>query len=178
MEQNVNVWKANLTNGLILGLIGIVYTLVIYFLDLSFNKIQGYVFIFLQIVILYFLVKSYRDNFLHGNITYGQAFGAGVIICLYYAILIAIFTYILYSVIDPGLINKQLAFTEEMMLKKGLTQAQVDAGMAVQSKIMKPAIMAPVSIFGSMIWGIIISLIVGIFVRKEGNPLIETPSNQ
>lgn len=178
MEQNVNVWKANLTNGLILGLIGIVYSLVIYFLDLSFNKIQGYVFIFLQIVILYFLVKSYRDNFLHGNITYGQAFGAGVIISLYYAILIAIFTYILYSVIDPGLINKQLAFTEEMMLKKGLTQAQVDAGMAVQSKIMKPAIMAPVSIFGSMIWGIIISLIVGIFVRKEGNPLIETPSNQ
>jgi len=178
MEQNVNVWKANLTNGLILGLIGIVYSLVIYFLDLSFNKIQGYVFIFLQIVILYILVKSYRDNFLHGNITYGQAFGAGVIISLYYAILIAIFTYILYSVIDPGLINKQLAFTEEMMLKKGLTQAQVDAGMAVQSKIMKPAIMAPVSIFGSMIWGIIISLIVGIFVRKEGNPLIETPSNQ
>lgn len=178
MEQNVNVWKANLINGLILGLIGIVYSLVIYFLDLSFNKIQGYVFIFLQIVILYILVKSYRDNFLHGNITYGQAFGAGVIISLYYAILIAIFTYILYSVIDPGLINKQLAFTEEMMLKKGLTQAQVDAGMAVQSKIMKPAIMAPVSIFGSMIWGIIISLIVGIFVRKEGNPLIETPSNQ
>jgi hypothetical protein len=178
MEQNVNVWKANLTNGLILGLIGIVYSLVIYFLDLSFNKIQGYVFIFLQMVILYFLVKSYRDNFLHGNITYGQAFGAGVIISLYYAILIAIFTYILYSVIDPGLINKQLAFTEEMMLKKGLTQAQVDAGMAVQSKIMKPAIMAPLSIFGTMIWGIIISLIVGIFVRKEGNPLIETPSNQ
>ena len=35
MEQNVNVWKANLTNGLILGLIGIVYSLVMYFLDLS-----------------------------------------------------------------------------------------------------------------------------------------------
>ena len=177
MEQNVNVWKANLTNGLILGLIGIVYSLVIYFLDLSFNKIQGYVFIFLQIVILYFLIKSYRDNFLHGNITYGQAFGAGVIICLYYAILIAIFTYILYSVIDPGLINKQLSFTEEMMLKKGLTQAQVDAGMAVQSKIMKPAIMAPLSVFGTMLGGLIISLIVGIFVRKEGNPLIDTPAN-
>ena len=178
MEQNVNVWKANLTNGLILGLIGIVYSLVIYFLNLSFNKVQGYVFILLQIVIFYFLIKSYRDSFLHGNITYGQAFGAGVIISLYYAILMAIFTYILYTVIDPGLINKQLAFAEEMMLKKGLTQTQVDAGIAVQSKLMKPAIMAPLSIFSSMLWGIIISLIVGIFVRKEGNPLIETPSNQ
>ena len=178
MEQNTNVWKANLTNGLILGLIGIVYSLVIYFLNLSFNKVQGYVFILLQIVIIYFLVKSYRDNFLHGFITYGQAFGAGVIIFLYYAIVMAIFTYILYTVIDTGLIDKQLAYTEEMMMKKGLAQAKLDAGMAVQSKIMKPEILAPISIFGNMLWGIIISLVVGIFVRKEGNPLIETPLNQ
>ncbi len=178
MEQNVNVWKANLTNGLILGLIGIVYSLIIYFLDLSFNKAQGFVFMVLQVVILYYLLKSYRDNFLYGNITYGKALGAGLVICLYYAILIAIFNYILYTVIDPALLSKQLAFTEEMMLKKGLPQAQIDAGMAIQSKIMKPAIMAPLSIFGTMLWGLIISLIVGIFVRKEGNPLIDsTPAN-
>ncbi len=103
MEENVNVWKANLTNGFILGLIGIVYSLVMYFLDLSFNKIQGFVFIVFQVVILYYLVKSYRDNFLHGRITYGQSLGAGVIICLYYSILMALFNYILYTVIDTGL---------------------------------------------------------------------------
>ena len=27
MEEKVNLWKANLTNGLILGLVGIVYSL-------------------------------------------------------------------------------------------------------------------------------------------------------
>jgi hypothetical protein len=178
MEQNVNVWKANLTNGLILGLIGIVYSLVVYFLDLSFNKVQGYVFILLQIFMLYFLIKSYRDNFLHGNITYGQAIGAGAVICLYYAIMIAIFTYILYTVIDSGLPQKQLAFAEEMMMKKGIPQAQIDAGMAIQKKIMKPEIMAPISIFGNMFMGVIISLIIGIFIRKEGNPLSDTPPNQ
>ena len=177
MEPNVNVWKANLTNGLILGLIGIVFTLVMYFFDLSFNKVQGFVLIIIQIVILYFLLKSYRDNFLHGNITYGQALGAGLVIFLYYAVLIAIFSYILYSVIDTGLLNKQMAFNEELMLKKGMPQAQIDAGMAMRSKLMKPAIMAPLSIFGTMLGGLIISLIVGIFVRKEGNPLIDTPAN-
>ncbi len=56
------------------------------------------------------------------------------------------------------MLSKQLAFTEEMMLKKGLPQAQVDAGMAIQAKIMKPAIIAPLSIFGTMLWGLIISL--------------------
>jgi hypothetical protein len=177
MEQKVNVWKANLTNGLILGLTGVVYSLVMYFLDLTFNQVQGYVYIVVQIVLLYFLVKSYRDNYLHGQITYGESVGAGVVISLYSAILAAIFMYLLYTVIDSGLTEKQLAFVEEKMLQKGAPQEAVDAGMAIQRKIMKPEILAPVSILGNMLWGTIIALIVSIFIKKEGNPLIDTPAN-
>lgn len=177
MEKGVNVWKANLTNGLILGLIGIIYTLVMYYLDLMFNKTQGYVYFVLEIIILYLLIKSYRDNFLHGYMTYGQAIGAGMVIIVYYAILTAIFTYILYAIIDTGLIDKQMAAAEELMMKKGYPQSQIDAGMAVQKKLMKPELMAPFSILGTVLSGLIISLIVGIFVRKEGNPLIDSPEN-
>ena len=177
MEQKVNVWKANLTNGLILGLAGVVYSLVVYFLDLSLNKVQGYVFMGIEAVILYFLLKSYRDNYKHGQITFGESVGAGVIICLYYSLIMAVFAYLLYSFIDTGLVAKQLAFAEETMQKKGLPQASIDAAMTIQEKIMKPAIMAPLSILGNMLWGVVLSLIVSIFVRKEGNPLIETPAN-
>jgi hypothetical protein len=177
MEQNVNVWKANLTNGLILGLIGIVYSLVIYFLDLTFNKVQGYVLILIQVVVLFILLKSYRDNFKHGIITYGEALGAGVIIFLYYAVIMAVFSYILFTVIDPDMTKKMLAYSEEVMLKRGLPQASIDAGMAVQAKIMKPIILAPVSIIGSMFRGLIMSLIVAVFVRKEGNPLVDQAAN-
>ena len=128
-NKKANVWKANLTNGLILGLIGIVYTLVIYFLDLTLTRPGIYVYSGpILIFILYFLLKSYRDNYLHGYMTYGQAFGAGVVIFLYYAIITAIFTYILYALIDPGLIDKQLAVAEELMAKKGLPQETLDAG--------------------------------------------------
>jgi len=174
MEQNVNIWKANLTNGLMLGLIGIVYTLVMYFLDLALNKTQGYLFLLAVIVILFFLVKSYRDTYLHGAISYGQALGAGLIICLYYAVIMAIFSYFLYAIIDPELTDKMIAMAEEQMMKKGLSQTQIDTGLAFQKKIMKPGIIAPISIFGSMFQGLIMSLIVAAFVRKEGNPLIDT----
>jgi hypothetical protein len=177
MEQKVNVWKANLTNGLILALVGIAYSLVMYFLDLTLNKPQSYVFMIIQVGMLYYLMKSYRDNFMHGQITYGQSVGAGVIICLYYAIAMAIFSYILYAIIDPGLVAKQLAFAEEAMVKKGAPQAAIDAGMAFSAKLMKPAIMAPLSILGNMLWGVILSLLVSIFIRKEGNPLIDAPQN-
>jgi hypothetical protein len=177
MEQKVNVWKVNLTNGLILGLTGVVYSLVMYFLDLTFNQVQSYVYIVVEIGLLFFLLKSYRDNFMHGQITYGQSVGAGAVIFLYSAIITAIFIYILYTVIDTGLTEKQFAFMEEKMLEKGAPQEAVEAGMAIQRKIMKPEIMAPFSILGTMFSGTIISLIVSIFIKKEGNPLIDTPAN-
>jgi hypothetical protein len=178
MEQKVNVWKANLNNGLLLGLTGVIYSLVMYFLDLTFNQVQGYIFMVVQIALLYFLLKSYRDNSMHGQISYGQSVGAGAVIILYSAIISAIFMYILYTLIDSGLTEKQLAFVEEKMLQKGAPQEAIDAGMAIQRKIMKPEIMAPFSILGSMFFGTILSLIVSIFIKKEGNPLIDTPSNQ
>ncbi len=177
MEPKVNAWKSNLNNGLILGLAGIVYSLILYFLDQSLNKTGGYIFIIIQIGLLFFLLKSYRDNLMHGQITYGQSFGAGLIICIYYAIIMAIFSYILYTVIDPGLVAKQLAMAEEGMVKKGLPQSAIDTGMAFTAKIMKPSIMVISGIFGNIIWGAILSLVISIFIKKEGNPLIDAPEN-
>jgi hypothetical protein len=175
MDENVSVWKANLTNGLVLGLVGVIYSLVLYFFDQTFNKNLGYLFLVIQIVVLYLLVKSYRDNYLHGFINYGRAVGAGVVIFLYTSVIAAIFSYILYKFIDTGLIAKSLQYTEEVMQKRGLSQEAIDAGMNLQRKIMKPGIMAFTSIFFGMLYGTVLSLIVAIFVRKEGNPLIDAP---
>jgi hypothetical protein len=175
MEQNVNVWKANLTNGLILALVGIVYSLIMYFLDLTLNKTQGYIFMVIMLVLLYFLLKSYRDNFRHGQITYGESVGAGVIICLYYTLIMAVFSYILFTIIDPGLVAKQLVQAEEAMRAKGnMTEAQIDTAMKFTQKFMKPSIMTITGLIFGMIWATVISLLVSIFVRKEGNPLLDT----
>lgn len=179
MESKVNPWKANLTNGAILALVGITYTLIMYFLDMTMNKSQGYILILIQIGLLYFLLKSYRDNSMHGQITYGQSVGAGVIISLYYALAMSLFTYILYTVIDPGLVAKQLAVAEEAMRAKGgLTDGQIDTAMQFTAKFMNPVVLAITGIFGGVLWGTIISLLVSIFIKKEGNPLIDTPESQ
>ncbi|MDR2887528.1 MAG: DUF4199 domain-containing protein [Bacteroidales bacterium] len=177
MEQKVNVWKANITNGLIMGMAAVIYSLVIYFTDLIFNKAQGYIFMIIQIALLAYLVKSYRDNSLFGRITYGQAVGAGVIICLYCAIVATAFQYLLYSVIDTGLIAKQIAFAEETMQAKGLPQETIDAAMKVQQKLITPGFIAIMGIFGNMFWGTIMSLAVAMFVKKAGNPLADTPTD-
>jgi hypothetical protein len=43
---------------------------------------------------------------------------------------------------------------------------------------MKPVVMAITGVFGGILWGTIISLLVSIFIKKEGNPLIDAPANQ
>jgi hypothetical protein len=174
MEPKANVWKANLTNGLIMGLIGVAFSLVLYFLDLTTNKWVGYSLYVIEIIVLFFLLKSYRDNYMHGMITYGQAVGAGVVIFVYCAIIMAVFTYILYALIDPGLINKMLALSEEESMKRGYSQEQIDMGMKITKKIMTAPVLTIFSIFGTMFVGTILSLIDAAFVRKEGNPLIDS----
>lgn len=175
MEKTSNVWKDNLVNGLILGLIGVAFTLVMWILDLTTNKNMGYLFLLAEVIILFFLLKSYRDNYLHGTISYGQALGAGVVIFLYATIITSIFSYILNTFIDPDLMAKGLAAQEQMLLDRGMTQEQVDAGLKVAEKMMKPAISIPIGLVVNMFFGLILSLIAAAFVRKEGNPLVETP---
>ncbi|MGE5420150.1 MAG: DUF4199 domain-containing protein [Chloroflexota bacterium] len=176
MEEKVNPWKANFANGMIMGLAGVIFTLVLWFLDLTFNKNASYIFLLIAVFLLYYFIKSYRDNYLHGMITYGQSLGAGMIIFLYSSIIGAIFGYLLYTVIDPELVNKSLAAAEEQLRASGkMNDSMIDTALEMQKKFMKPGILALFSIGGNLFFGFIISLIVSIFTRKEGNPLVDAP---
>lgn len=178
MEEKVNPWKANFSNGLIMGLTGVVFTLVLWFLDLTFTPGASYAFLLIGIILLYFLIKSYRDNHLYGKITYGQSLGAGMIIFVYYGIIMAIFSYLLYTIIDPELTEKGLAAAEEQLRKSGrVPENMIETSMDMQRKFMKPGIMAGFSILGSLFTGLIMSLLVSIFTRKEGNPLVDNQAN-
>lgn len=179
METKVNPWKANFSNGLILGLVGVVISLILWFLDLTFNQGAAFISIIVSIFLLYYFIKLYRDNYLHGIMTYGQSFGAGMIIWLYSAIISTIFIYLLYTVIDPELPAKSLAMTEERLRASGrVPEEMMDQSLAMQKKFMTPTVITISGFIGSMFWGAIVTLIVSIFTRKEGNPLLETTENK
>ena len=173
MENKVSVWKANLNNGIILGLAGVVFSLVLWFTDQISNQNIGYIWFLVLAVALFFMIKAYRDNYLRGFITYGQSLGAGVVIMLYYAIITAIFSYILYKFLDQGLIAKMLMISEESMIKQGIPESALEQGLKVQKKIMTPGFLAASSIFSTMLIGTVISLLISLFTRREGNPLID-----
>jgi hypothetical protein len=173
MENKVSPWKANLNAGIILGLIGIIWTLVLWFLDQTTNRSLGWIFWIVLIIGLFLGIKSYRDKYLNGFITYGQSLGAGVIIMIYYSLIAAVFTYLLYKFIDPNLTDKLLAMTEEQLVERGMTEGMIEQSMQIQKKIMTPLVMSVSSIFAGVFIGTILSLIISLFTKREGNPLID-----
>jgi type II secretory pathway component PulF len=64
-----------------------------------------------------------------------------------------------------------------MRAKGNLTESQIETAMNFTGKFMKPGIMVISGVFFGMLFGTIISLIVSIFIKKEGNPLIDSPAN-
>jgi len=174
MEEKTNsLWKAGLMYGLILGLILIIYTVLLYIIDQSFNKVLGYaVYLFIAVMVFYG-AKSYRDSSLNGFISYGKALGVSMLIVLFASILNSIYLYIHVTIIDTNYIAKLLAFTEEQMLQKGTPDEQIEMAIKMQSKMMKPGIMSAIAILGIGFWGFIISLITSIFVKKQGDPYQE-----
>jgi len=80
---------------------------------------------------------------------------------------------VLYAVIDPGLVDKSLAFQEEKLIDRGMPEAAIDQALAMQAKMMKPWFTALMSTLSSVFYGLILSLIVSLFIMKKGNPLLD-----
>jgi hypothetical protein len=92
--------------------------------------------------ILFFAMKSRKNDTLAGFMTYGQGFGTGMLIMIFGGLITAVYTFVFYTYIDTDFINKMLEIRRTEMLKKDL---------------------------GSLFFGLIISLVLAA-VNKRENP--------
>jgi len=173
MEKKRSIWKETLNYGIIYGLITVVFSVLTYMFDLTFKTWIIWPSMLLGIIVLFFLLRSYRDHYNGGYITYGKSVGAGVIISIYAAIITAVYVYVLYAFIDPGLMDKLIAMAEAKMAEKGLPEEAIEKAMEMQAKMMKPWFTSLMGIVNSVFYGLILSLIVSLFVMKKGNPLLD-----
>jgi Protein of unknown function (DUF4199) len=173
MEQKRSIWKETLNYGIILGLIAVGFSLLTYMFDLTFKSWIIWPTMMLTVLVLFFLLRSYRDHYNNGYISYGKSVGAGVVINIYAALISAVFIYVLYAFIDPELIDKSLAVAEEKMIARGIPEEAIEKGMEMQAKMMKPWFTTLMATIMSIFWGFILSLVVSLFVMKKGNPLLD-----
>lgn len=122
---------------------------------------------FLFIIGLFMGIRRYRDNTLqNGYITYGKALLTGMWISFLAGLVYSIYTVIIYT-FHPELLNHYLTIAEEM-----IEQIYGKSALNGSMKQFFTAFTTPFSIglselFGKFINGLIFSLIIAAFLRKQ-----------
>ena len=123
--------KIVLTFGLIAGaVLSVMMLLTLPFHDqIGFDKslVIGYTTMVMAFLMVYFGVRSYRDNVAGGSVGFGRAFIVGLAITLVASACYVATWQVLYYRFMPDYLDKYAAYAIEKAKKSGATQAEIDA---------------------------------------------------
>jgi hypothetical protein len=123
--------KIVLTFGLIAGVIlSAMMLLAMLFQDqIGFDRgaIVGYTSMVLAFLMVFFGVRSYRDNVPGGSVTFGRAFTVGLMITVVASVCYVATWEFIYYKLSPDFSDKLAAYTLEKAKKSGATDAQIAA---------------------------------------------------
>ena len=167
MDNKKIFWKNAMNYGAILGGITVGLTLIFYLTHLkALNWLKNISFVFF----IYYGTKILRDKFYNGFITYSKAVGSGTMISIFAGIILSFFSFILLNYIAPELKDETVRIMEEELLKRGMSEDEVELFSNTKDSLSNPILVMFSGIFGYAIIGVIISLFTSIFLRNEPNP--------
>jgi len=162
-----------LTYGLYLGIALILVSLAYYLTDNIFAKSTQWANYAVMICGIVLAQINYRKR-LGGTMFYGQALGVGILTVLFASVITALYTYILYELIDPSL-NDQVILTmeEQLITQENLPEEQINLIIKMLSAFQKPAVRAIMGIISGTFTGLILSLITSIFTQKKPDEITQ-----
>lgn len=167
--KNNSLVKSSMNAGAILGLVMVAFTIVLYVLNLTTSKSLNLLFYVFIVAGLYISIKQYGKEQLNGFLTYKVSLSYGILVSFFASVILAFFTYLLYKLIDPDLINKLKELQIEEMLKRGITEDQIEymQDSSIFKMMLSPGMIAISSLFTYTIVGVLLSLIVSFFTKSK-----------
>ena len=162
---NVSPVSVGFKWGVITALISTILTLVFYFLKMLSNPIASLVSVVLLIALIFLAVKGFRDQ--NGTMSVGQGVIVGLILGLVSGVVGAVFTYVLYTFIDPNLLTTQMELQEQKLFESGMDEDQIEQTMAIASKFSNPALTSVFALIGSVIMSLLFSLVPAFVFKRE-----------
>jgi hypothetical protein len=172
---------------IVFGLISGVVSSVLMFLTLPLMKngtinfdngeIFGYTAIFLSFLLVFFGIRSYRENS-GGTISFGRAFSVGILITLISCVFYVASWELIYFKLMPdfarGHMNKYATHTVATMRAKGATEAAIAAKKAEIDKLMtmleNPFLNSAMTFIEPFPVGLIVTLISAAILRRKTAP--------
>lgn len=175
MEQKpASMLKSSLTSGIYIGVALILISVIMYVAGVMFETWAQYISYPILLLGAIYAQVTYRKS-LGGEMAYGKAVGVGVLALIFASVLSSIYAFLLYTVIDPELLDQIRIMTEQRLVEQGnIPEEQMDQVLEMSMRFQKPGIMAIMGIFGGALIGLIVSLITAIFTKK--NPSDEVPA--
>ena len=168
--------KIVLTFGLIAGaILAAMMLLTIPFMDgIGFDKseIIGYSTMVLAFLMVFFGVKSCRDNVAGGSVTFGRAFVVGLMITLVASVCYVATWQVVYYKLAPDFTDKYVAYTVDKAKKSGASDAQIAAQKKEITEMMdmykNPLINIGITLLEPLPVGLLFTLVsAGVLSRKR-----------
>ena len=168
--------KTVLTFGLISGAISAAMMLAtVPFADkIGFDKgeILGYTTIVLSALLIFFGIRSYRENAGDGRLTFARGFAVGILITLISSACYVGTWELVYFKLMPGFAEKYAAHMVERAKASGASQQQIDEKVrqASEFKVMydKPAINVAMTFMEVFPIGLVVTLASAGILRRKG----------
>jgi hypothetical protein len=139
------------------------------------GEIIGYTAIFLSFLLVFFGIRSYRQN-AGGTISFGRATAVGLLITLISCAFYVASWEIIYFKLMPDFVDKYAARTIDAMREKGATEAAIAAKMKEMEKMKamynNPLINAAVTFIEPFPVGLIVTLVSAAILRKRNPPAV------
>lgn len=169
MEKKSSLVLSALSYGAGVGMLLIIFSLIMYILDMNFSRLNQWAPYILLIIGMAYSTKMYRDKVLGGTMNFGRGFLFGWLVAIVASLLSIVFGLIMMNVIDPGLMDRGLQVAEEKLLERGLNDEQIRMALDMQRKMMSGAVGYIIGFVMFAIIGAIISLITAAIYKKDEN---------
>jgi uncharacterized protein DUF4199 len=170
--------KTVLVFGLISGAVSaaMIFATLPFVYRIGFDKglVVGYTTIILSMLLVFFGIRSYRENVGGGTITFGRAFAVGILITLISCVCYVVAWEILYFNFMPDFADKYSAYVIEKARAAGATaeaiQAQMEEAKKLKQLLDNPFLNAAATFTEPFPVGLIITLISALVLRKRNKP--------
>ncbi len=161
--------------GGVLGVALVVVALVVYILGLEQDGVVANVFTYTIIIGgLFFFMKKYRDEQSEGYVSFGAALGSGSLMMLFAGIIGTFYNWLSLSFLYPEMVEKVKEKSYEQYISMGMSEEAAIDALNQAIPYLTPGWMAFFGFFGYIIMGVIFSLIISFFIKRENpNPFQE-----
>ncbi|TNE81936.1 MAG: DUF4199 domain-containing protein [Bacteroidetes bacterium] len=132
------------------------------------NPIQ-YAGFLISLAILIVAQLEHRNKDLGGYMSFARAFGIGTIVFLTYGLLDSMLTYVEMSMIHPEVIETLQNIQMKNLQSGNFSAEEMEMAYERSKSFTTPTAISIVKFFGSLLLGVIFSLLTGLFTRKA-NP--------